>query len=271
MKNDLQKQIPPYEGTEPYLYFAFAEADTKAIRKLLIPLVTRGCRVWYCTGAAGSAEVLLHRQERAAGAALTVLYMTDAACADTNTKGNVLVNQKYNRPILCLDPDGKDRRLTMGLRETLPHVPLYKCKTAAEQELAILHGEGFSQQLLGSPMAVKNRGIVGRLSAVLCVLTLLLVLAAVAFVRLQPEQTDSVTFRDPAVYTAVKEAVGGMALTEELVSQITCLELDTPPESWEDLALLPGLERIVVPQSAVQEGCVLPEGDYTVELSGGGV
>jgi len=271
MKKNLQKLIPPYEGTEPYLYLAFSEADTKAVRKLLIPLVTRGCRVWYCTGTAGSAEALLHRQERSAGAALTVLYMTDAACADTNTKSNVLVNQKYDRPILCLDPDGKDRRLTMGLRETVPHVPLYKCNNIEEQILAILHGEGFSQQLLGSPMVVKDRGIVSRLSAVLCTLALLMVFASVAFAHLQPKQEDTVLFGDPVIYTAVKDALGGAALTEELVSQIICLDLDAAPENWEDLAQLPGLERIIIPQQYVLDGCPLPEGNYTIELSGGGV
>lgn len=270
MKNDLQKQIPPYEGTEPYLYLAFADADINAIRKLLIPLVTRGCRVWYCTGAAGSADALLHRQERSAGAALTVLYMTDATCADTNTKSNVLVNQKYDRPILCLDPDGKDRRLTMGLRETVPHVSLYKCKTVEEQVLAILHGEGFSHRLLGAPMVVKDRTIVSRLSAVLCTLALLMVVASVAFTYLQPEQEDAVQFRDPAVYTAVKDALGGAVLTEELVSQITILDLDSAPENWEDLAQLPELERIIIPQQCVIDGCSLPEGNYTIELSGGG-
>lgn len=270
MKENLQKLIPPYEGTEPYLYFAFSEADMKAVRKLLIPLVTRGCRVWYCTGTAGSAEALLHRQERSAGAALTVFYMTDAACADTNTKSNLLVNQKNGRPILCLDPDGKDRRLTMGLRETVPHVPLYKCKTIEEQVLNILHGEGFSQQLLGTPMAVKDRGIVGRLSAVLCTLALLMVLASAAFLYFLPEQEDTVQFRDPAIYTAVKDALGGVALTEELVSQITFLNLDAAPENWEDLAQLPGLERVIIPQQCVLDGCPLPEGNYTIELSGGG-
>lgn len=270
MENDLQKLIPPYEGMEPYLYLAFSEADTKAIRRLLIPLVTRGCRVWYCTGTAGSAEALLHRQERSAGAALTVLYMTDAACADTNTKSNVLVNQKFDRPILCLDPDGKDRRLTMGLRESVPHVPLYRCNNIDDQILAILHGEGFSQQLLGTPMVIKERGIVSRLSAVLCTLALMMVCISAAFTCLRPRQEDVVKFRDPAIYTAVKEAVNGVALTEELVAQITCLNLDSAPESWEDLAQLPALERIILPQQCVLEGCPLPEGNYTVELSGGG-
>lgn len=270
MRNEIKKLIPPYEGTEPYLYLAFSEADMKAVRKLLIPLVTRGCRVWYCTGTAGSAEALLHRQERSAGAALTVLYMTDAACADTHTKSNVLVNQKYGRPILCLDPDGKDRRLTMGLRETVPHVPLYKCQTIEEQVLAILHGEGFSQQLLGLPMVVKERGIVSRLSAVLCTLALLMAVVSVVFACLRPRPEDTVVFRDPVIYSAAKEAVGGAALTEELVLQITCLDLDTAPENWEDLNRLPALERIVLPQHCVMDGCSLPEGNYTVELSGGG-
>ena len=104
----------------------------------------------------------------------------------------------------------------------------------------------------------------------LIVLAVLLVLAAVAFTRLQPKQEDTVFFRDPAVYSAVKDSVGGAALTEELVAQITRLELDAAPESWEDLALLPGLERVILPQQALLDGCTLPEGNYTIELSGGG-
>ena len=71
------KQIPPYEGDAPYLYFAFAEEDSKRVWKILRPLLSRGCRVWYCYGPAGSAEELLHRQERCEKAALTVVYLTD--------------------------------------------------------------------------------------------------------------------------------------------------------------------------------------------------
>ena len=41
------------------------------------------------------------------------------------------------------------------------------------------------------------------------------------------------------------------------------------PESWDDLALLPALERIELPQQALLEGGALPEGDYVIELSGG--
>ena len=91
MKNEL-KGFPVYEGNEPYLYFAFAEADIPKARRILRILLERGCRVWYCCGAAGSAEELLRRQDRSAGAALTALYLTDAVCADKDTKRFVLVN-----------------------------------------------------------------------------------------------------------------------------------------------------------------------------------
>ena len=53
MKNWM-KMVPPYEGAEPYVYCAFAEADAAKIWKLLRPLLERGCRVWYCCGAAGA-------------------------------------------------------------------------------------------------------------------------------------------------------------------------------------------------------------------------
>ena len=125
------KQIPPYEGDQPYLYLAFAEEDSGRVWKLLQPLLARGCRVWYCVGPAGSAEELLYRQERCEKAGLTVVYLTDALCVDRDSKSAVLVNQKYNRPILCLDPDEKDRRLDMNLRETVPHVSLYQLPSEA--------------------------------------------------------------------------------------------------------------------------------------------
>ena len=152
MKN-WHRSFPPYEGEEPYLYFAFADADEKKVWNYLRPLLERGCRVWYRFGPAGGAERLLHDQERSSGAALTLLFLTDAACADKDTKSNVLVNQKYGRPILCLDPDGTDRRLRMGLREDVPHVPLYSLRGGGEIEDAVIHAEGFSQDIIGETHA----------------------------------------------------------------------------------------------------------------------
>ena len=59
------KQFPPYEGNEPYLFFAFAEQDSGKVWKQMRPLLARGCRIWYSSGPAGSAsEVLRRRREQ---------------------------------------------------------------------------------------------------------------------------------------------------------------------------------------------------------------
>ncbi len=266
-------QIPPYEGDHPYLYFAFARADSDRVRKILRPLLARGCRVWYCVGPAGSAEELLHRQERCEKAALTVLYLTDAACADRDTKSAVLVNQKFNRPILCLDPDEKDRRLAMNLRETIPHVPLYQMSGSGEWEQAILHAEGFSQDMIGEPIPMGDgAGVVKKLTLLLCALALLL--AAVSFAGFRvfgwfsPALRDELEIHDPEIQNAVRQAVGG-AITQERASSLTFLRFRELPESWEELKLLPALERIELPQQALLDGGELPEGDYVIVLSGG--
>ena len=266
------KQIPPYEGDQPYLYFAFAEEDSKRVWKLLRPLLARGCRVWYCYGPAGSAEELLHRQERCEKAALTVVYLTDAACADRDTKSAVLVNQKYNRPILCLDPDEKDRRLAMNLRETVPHVPLYRL-SGEERESAVLHADGFSQDMLGEPTGIENGGVMKKLTLTFCVLAVLLCAVAFAGFRIfgwfSPAARDELEIREPILQAAVRQAVGGGAITQEGVSGITSLRLKELPESWEELSLLPALERIELPQRSLLDGGTLPEGDYVIVLSGG--
>ena len=266
------KQIPPYEGDAPYLYFAFAEEDSKRVWKILRPLLNRGCRVWYCYGPAGRAEELLHRQERCEKAALTVVYLTDAACADRDTKSAVLVNQKYNRPILCLDPDEKDRRLAMNLRETIPHVPLYLL-SGEEWESAVLHAEGFSQDMLGAPTGIENGGVMKKLTLTFCALALLLCAVAFAGFRIfgwfSPAARDELEIREPILQAAVRQAVGGGAITQEGVSGITSLRLKELPESWEELSLLPALERIELPQRSLLDGGTLPEGDYVIVLSGG--
>ena len=58
------------------------------------------------------------------------------------------------------------------------------------------------------------------------------------------------------------ESEGVEVLAEQLK------EMD--PESWEELALLPALERIGIAQQALTGDAALPEGDYVIELIGGG-
>lgn len=272
MKN-WHKSYPPYEGGEPYLYFAFAAADEKKVWKILRPLLERGCRVWYSFGPAGGAEGLLHYQERSSGAALTLLYLSDAACADKDTKSNVLVNQKNDRPILCLDPDGMDRRLRMGLREDVPHIPLYDLTDKGEIEEAVIHADGFSQAIIGEPVKIGKGNLLGKLSAVFCVLAILLTALAFASSRYfhwgEQEVRDEVQLSDPVILEAVRKAAGGGPITVELAEGLTELYLEGMPENWEDLSLLPSLERIEIPQQALLDGGELPDGGYSIELSGG--
>lgn len=267
------KQIPPYEGDQPYLYLAFAEEDSGRVWKLLRPLLARGCRVWYCVGPAGSAEELLYRQERCEKAGLTVVYLTDALCADRDSKSAVLVNQKYNRPILCLDPDEKDRRLDMNLRETVPHVSLYQL-SSEEWEGAVLHAEGFSQDMLGEPIRIGDDSkTIKKLTLTFCALALLLAVVSFAGFRVfgwfSPAARDEVDIRDPAIRFAVRQAVGGGAITEERANEVSFLRFRELPESWEELELLPHLQRIELPQLSLLDGVELPDGDWIVELSGG--
>ncbi|MBQ6371507.1 MAG: hypothetical protein IJJ22_00090 [Oscillospiraceae bacterium] len=274
MSKNWTKRVPPYEGDQPYLYFAFSEEDCGNIWKLLRPLLARGCRVWYCVGPAGSAEELLHRQQRCEKAALTIVYLTDAICADSDSKSAILVNQTFNRPILCLDPDEKDRRLSMDLRETVPHIPLYQL-LEDEWESTVLHADGFSQTMIGEPLRLENdSGFIRKLTLTLCALAVMLAVISFAGLRLfgwfSPAVQDEVIISDPAIHAAVRQAVGSGALTEERLSELSFLRLTELPESWKELELLPALERIVLPQQALLDGGELPEGDYVIELSGGG-
>lgn len=278
MKN-WQSKVSPYTGDEPYLYFAFAEADSAKVWKIIYPLLVRGCRIWYCKGPAGNSEELLRRQSRSGNSALTVLYLSDAACADKDTKSNVLVNQKFGRHILVLDPDGTDRRLKMGLREDIPHIPLYKLHGDAEIENAIIHAEGFSQNVIGAPVKISKGSLTGTLTKLFCLFALLL--AAVSFAGFRfykwfrqdtpiEETSNEIVFSDPVINKAVLEAADGGIITEDLVSGITTLRLSDIPEDCNELSRFPSLEKIVLPQDAVMRSEDLPEG-YTIALSRGEV
>lgn len=272
---DWRKQIAPYEGDEPYLYLAFADADAARIHELVRLLLRRGVRIWYSTGPAGSAEELLRRQQRALGASLTVVYLTDAMTQDQDGKASILVNQKNGRKILCIDRDASDRALTMGLHESVPHLAAYQYRKTEDLEEALVRAEGFTQEMIGEPVYLSKGGLTGRLTALLCVLSVLLLLGGFLGLRVfhwfQPVETpqDSVTFTDPTVRDAVRAAAGGGVLTEENAAAVTELRLDRLPDSWEDLALLPNLQRILLPQEAVQKAQSLPGEDVTLVLTGG--
>ena len=271
---DSFREFPPYEGDSPYLYFAFAEADSRRVWEYLRLLYERGCRVWYSRGKADGPEEVLRRQARYRGAALTLVYLSDEACRDQNTKSSVLVNQQFDSPIICLDPDGKDRVLAMGLRESVPHIPLYRIRSKEELEDAIFHSEGFSQELLGEPVKIRKDSILPKLSFIFCALAVVLSVLFFTGVRERVSEviqvSDEVELSDPVLLSAVRKAAGGGAITQELVETLKAIDLSGMPENWDDLELLPSLEEIRIPQEALLDGAPLPEGEYTIILTGGG-
>ena len=267
----LLRSYPPYEGAEPYVYFAFAPADARRAGTLLRLLFSRGFRVWYCLGPAGSAEELLRRQSRAGNAALTMVYLSDDAASEKDLKSAVLVNQREARAILCLDPDGSDRRLAMGLREDVPHLGLYEFRGRAALEAALIRAEGVTQELVGEPVRTGQGSLAVRLAAVFTLLAaamLLLSFFGARFFGQDRVPEDTVVFDDPVVRAAVSQAVGGRALTEDRVASVALLRFSSLPESWDDLALLPALETLELSQRAVMAAETLPEG-YRIVLSGG--
>ena len=112
-----------------------------------------------------------------------------------------------------------------------------------------------------------------KLTLTFCMLAVLLCAVAFAGFRIfgwfSPAARDELEIREPILQAAVRQAVGGGAITQEGVSGITSLRLKKLPESWEELSLLPALERIELPQRSLLEGGDLPEGDYVIVLSGG--
>ena len=263
-----QKKYPPYEGEEPYLYFAFADEDARKVWRVMKVLLNRGCRVWYCTGSAGSSRELLRRQERASGAALTLLYLTDALESDKDSKTRIMVNQKDQKAILCLDTDRKNHNLAMDIHESTPSIPLYRLNKDEELETELIRAEGFTQNMLGKPVTLRSSWM-GKLAGVLLLMTVLLVAGCVLYFQKGQTYADTVHFADPVIREAVRSAAGGGALTEDSVAQVQIIRLKELPESWEDLTMLTDLQSVVIPQEAAMAGFELPEGSFRIVLSGG--
>ena len=263
-----QKKYPPYEGTEPYLYLAFADADEKKVWPVMKALLRRGCRVWYCTGIAGSSRELLHRQDRASGAAWTLLYLTEALVSDKESKSRIMVNQQAKKPIACLDTDGVNRYLAMDIRESTPSIPLHSCKTDREVDAALIRAEGYTQEFIGKPMQVKDPWL-GKLTRLFIVLTVLLAGCCLWYFRQTPVYEDTVSFTDPVIREAARTAAGGGILNEEKLQNIQSIYLKEIPESWEDLRLMPDLQEIGISQEAAARADVLPVDAYRIVLYGG--
>ena len=177
------------------------------------------------------------------GARLVILYQTKRARTDQNVKSAVLVCQANGIPIVSIDTDNAESRLSMGLDSRAVHL---KARGNDALETALLHADGFSQELIGAPRRAKG----GRLlkpAAFLLAAALLLTGGAALYRRLRPPAAeppaDTVFFSDPGLTAAVRDALGGRPLTEQSLQTVTALRLTALPRNTDELDLLPNLSR----------------------------
>ena len=282
--HSLTKTFPPYAGDEPYMHLCFAEESAGEASALLRRLRMRGVRVWYCTGNAADRKVREENERRMLGARVTAVFLDEAFRNDPAAKSRLLTCQREGQPVICLNTDGGDGGLSLGLHADAHEVKLRRGASAGEAEEALLRAEGFTQELIGAPAAPDSRGL-RILTGVLMVL-IAAALAAGAFwyaKHRQPsqtgsaeeteEETDGVRFADEALREIVRDAVGGGSLTEDRLARITVLRLPGSrlPDDLSDLTLLRSLKVILISQTAARDVPAHPElAAYEIELFGGG-
>jgi len=261
--------FPPYGGDQPYLYFCFSDADKSRLQSLFRRLYERGCRIWYPTGYGGTVAERERRDARMRKARLVVLYQTKRARTDQAVKSAVLVCQEKNIPIISLDADDAESTLSMGLDSRAVHL---KARSADAAEAALLHANGFSQELIGPPQPVRKRSVLTIAAAIIAAAFLLLG-AAVLVRRLRSPSVDkpgdTVFFSDPVLTAAVRDALGGGPITEESIETVTMLRFDALPKQAEELDRLPNLSRIELNQANASDAAPLLK-QYEIVLTGGG-
>lgn len=269
--------FPPYDGNEPYLYLCFSDASGKKAKAFLRRLYRRGVRVWYGAEASADRAAREAMNARMLGAALTVVYLDDAFRGDPATKSRLLVCQRSGQRIVCLNTDGGDSGLSIGLHADAEEIRLGRNDGAEDMEQALLHAKGFSQALIGEPVHGKNSPV--KRIAILLIAAALLLAASGALIWLlrrekptPPETSDTVVFSDAVVREAVRSALGGGVITEERLSAVTYVMLpgETLPDTLSDLLLLPALETVALSQTAAKDAPDRPElAGFTIELYGG--
>lgn len=254
----LSRHYPPYEGEEPYLYFAFAEADSEKAGPLLAQLYARGCRVWY-----GSGKDRSHRLERVKNASLSVVYMSSKAMADADeVKSSALFCQSRGTPVVVIDVV-ENNELSTGFGADTQHIPALN--NPEQLEAALIRTEGFTQSLIGEKRStIKTPAwkimLTGLLTAAVVGLG-----GAYAMGAFAPK--DEVIFQNQVIRNAVRNSVG-RPITEAAVQKLMVLHLTEVPEKLDELNCLPNLERIEIPEEAVPIFEALTE-QYTIVVYGG--
>ena len=273
----------PYTGNEPYLHLCFSEASAGKVRAFLRRLHRRGVRVWYCRENPAGRKARAQMEQSMLGARTTLVYLDEAFRNDPAAKSRLLTCQQSGQPVICLNTDGGDGGLSIGLHTNACEIRLGRNASAGEAENALLRAAGFSQELIGEPVR-DGYGVLPILSGLLIVLTLVAILAGIWwFLKHRSEQKEDTApqteaeketlfVADEALREMIRDALGGGDLTAENLQRLTTLRLsgDTLPADLSDLSRLPALKTIELSQLAAKEIASHPElAVYTIELYGG--
>lgn len=286
-----EKQYPPYTGNDPYLFLCFSAPAGKKTLGLLSRLCLRGVRVWYPLKSSAARAEREASDRRMLSASLTVILLDEAFRNDPAAKGRLLACQRAGHRIICLNTDGGDSGLSIGLLPGAEEIRFSRGARAEELEYELIRSEGFSRELIGEPGRQKSSFFK---TAVILTLSLTVLLLAAGLIRYlfaprpagpvppsteqtpEPQATalpgDTVSFSDASVREAVRETLGGGLLSEERLIEVSSLRLegDTLPEDLSDLASLPSLKTVLLSQAAAKEVPSRSElSGYEIELYGG--
>lgn len=272
--------LAPYRGREPFVYLIFHRDDRDRVRPLLYRLYRRGCRVWYTLDNSSGRRQVRARDSRMNEAAFIAVFLTPAALADAEMNAAIRLAQTLDSASLLM--------LTPGLPADWELLAARAFKTAAidigyqdsprDIEAALIRSDGFSQDLLGKPVYPLARAF-KRLALVAALLFGVLISGTFLY-RAPPPDTvagaepaqDAVGFSDAAVLRAARKALkvsDTQALTAPDLADIGILRLDAAPASLDDLALMPSLRRLEIPQALVPLAAKLPaDRAYTIVVYG---
>lgn len=277
--SNLNKVYPPYVGDKPYIYLCFSKASKRKVLGLLYRLGLRGVRVWYCEEISSDPEQLKKDEEKAFNAAITVVFLDNAFRKDMSVKNRLLDIQDKGLEILCLNTDGGDGGLSIGLHPSNPEEKLRGLFKNKDAEDAILRTKAFSHELIGEPVESAKYYIkILTKRAVIVSACLVALFVSLFFVHRSMNKeiditaNDTVTFSDETIRETVRTMLGGGALTNDRLTEIDALYLegDTIPSDLSDIDLLPSLKTIIISQKAVSGLKDHPELDgYEIELFGG--
>ena len=272
--------LAPYRGREPFLYLIFHQDDRDRVRPLLHRLYRRGCRVWYTLDYSGGGRRARVRDERMKHAAFIAVFLSPSALADDDISAAILLCQTQACPSLLMVTPGlpADWELLAARKFTTEVIDIGYQDSPRDIEAELISSKGFSQDLLGKPVYFLVRAF-KRFALAAVVLAGVFISGTFAYRPSRPGDgaeaqavPDAVVFSDTAVLRAAQQELkmsATQALTRLDLEDIDTLRLDAAPASLDDLALMPSLRRLEIPQSLVPLAAKLPaDRAYTIVVYG---